>query len=177
MYHKLKRERIRDLTRETKTHRHDRLMLISGERSSESDRRMRHARKDDSTMRREGALVWVNPIWFFDQRLMNEYRTRFSLPRNPVSVLLHRSGECLCTATMRPLEWEEVVFWKPEDPCVKAILELQAELERRDEVPKRMRRPCWAKLPENKLKPAGPLCVGCSRLFEDESHTQGVRAE
>lgn len=162
MYHNLKRARLRELKAEVKIERRDRVAFYTGERAYESQRRMGYGK---TTARYEDGAVWVNPIHFFDSRLMNEYRTRFNLPRNPVSLIIHRSGECLCTAMMRPEEWEEIVFWFPEDPTVRRILALAERLEREDIVPKHKRRPCWQK--GTTAPSPGPLCVGCSRLFED----------
>jgi 3'-phosphoadenosine 5'-phosphosulfate sulfotransferase (PAPS reductase)/FAD synthetase len=167
MYHNLKRERLRDLKREVKIDRLDRVALYTGERAYESQRRMGYG---GTTARAEGSLIWVNPIHFFDARLMNEYRTRFDLPRNPVSDLIHRSGECLCMAMMRPEEWDEIQFWKPDDPTVKRLLALQATLEREDIVPPHKRRPCWQKIdPKAGIEAPGPLCSSCTaRLFDTE---------
>lgn len=173
MYHNLKRERLRDLKRETKVDRLDRVALYTGERAYESQRRMGYG---GTTFRAEGSFVWVNPIHFFDARLMNEYRARFHLPRNPVSATIHRSGECLCMAMMRPEEWDEIQFWYPEDPVVKRLLALQATLDEEGTVPAHKRRPCWQKLdPKAGIDAPGPLCNSCTaRLFDDDSQTERV---
>jgi len=165
MYHNLKRQRLRELKASVKRHRRDLVTYYTGERAYESERRMGYG---GTTARRDDGATWVNPIHFFDVRLMNEYRERFDLPRNPVSATIHRSGECLCLAMMRPGEWDEVLLWYPDDPTVRRIVALQAELEDEGVVPPHKRRPCWQKIdPRRRYDPPGPLCVSCSeRLFD-----------
>ena len=111
MYHRLKGESLNILVAETKTHRHDRIVLSTGVRSAESARRMR-LHKD--AIRRDGVKVWVNPILKWTSQEVNAYIEDHGLRRNEVVDKLHRSGECLCGSFARPGELDEIAFWYPE---------------------------------------------------------------
>lgn len=84
------------------------ILLINGARKQESDNRKRSM---INPIKADESNIWVNIIndWtkldcleFLDDR-----------KRNPVTEILHRSGECLC-GTMQSLETrKEVSFWFP----------------------------------------------------------------
>jgi 3'-phosphoadenosine 5'-phosphosulfate sulfotransferase (PAPS reductase)/FAD synthetase len=98
----LKERQIERLIREHKSEWKDRIMLISGVRASESDRRMGNATPSE----RDGAAVWVNPLIDWTTAQMFEYRERHSVPQSDVAALMHRSGECNCGAFAAPGERE-----------------------------------------------------------------------
>jgi len=88
----------------------DRVMLVTGIRSSESKRRMGNAKPVQVLP----SQIWVSPIIDWDGRDINQYLERHCLPRNEVVDLLHMSGECLCGAFARPGELDEIKLWFPE---------------------------------------------------------------
>lgn len=111
MYQLLKDDQIRQLVREHKRFRGDRVGLATGARRHESVRRMR---VHPEYVRREQAQLWINPILDWTALDVNAYMAEHDIPRNPVVDKLHRSGECLCGALARPEELDEIGFWFPE---------------------------------------------------------------
>ncbi len=159
MYTSLKERALRSLIRESKRKSHDRVMLLSGARREESERRM----STTVEIMRSGAQVWVNPCFYWTKRDTNAYRIKNRLPRNEVADLLHMSGECLCGAFARPGELAEISRWYPETG------ERIRSIERRvraaghawgwEEQP-----PDRSKVPETQhdlITP--PMCVGCAK--------------
>jgi 3'-phosphoadenosine 5'-phosphosulfate sulfotransferase (PAPS reductase)/FAD synthetase len=110
IYQRLKERCILQLVRESKRRRRDRVMLITGCRLSESDRRMGHT----EPIQREGSRLWVAPIinWSETQKL--NYQLDNGIPRNPVTPILGISGECLCGAFAKPGEREKIARHFPE---------------------------------------------------------------
>ena len=111
MYQRLKDDQIRQLVRDHKRYRGDRVGLVTGARQAESDRRMR---VHPESIRRERAQLWINPILTWSKADVDDYMTNVGLPRNPVVDKLHRSGECLCGALADPQELEWIAFWYPD---------------------------------------------------------------
>jgi len=110
-YVRLKERAIDRLVADYKTHRNDRIMLVTGVRAAESTRRMGKAKPID----RDGSQLWVAPIIDWDAFDKNAYMAEYDLPRNEVVDLLHRSGECNCGAYGSPGELEEMRLWYPDD--------------------------------------------------------------
>lgn len=123
MYQRLKERCLRQLVREHKTEVKDRIMLVTGVRSEESVRRMRHVER----IQREGAQVWAADIWNWSKVDCNREIERRGLPRNPVVDMLHMSGECLCGAFAKPGEIKEIEGWFPE--VAARIHSLEAEVD------------------------------------------------
>jgi len=159
MYTRLKERCIRQLTREHKTHRLEHIGLVSGVRSEESTRRMRHV----DAIQKEISRIWIAPIHAWDKRQCNDYIDKHNLKRNEVVDLIHMSGECLCGAFASPGEREELRLWFPD--VVKEIEEIEAEVAKTE-------KPCvWGQKP---TRIAGqqemafmPMCVGCGKRDED----------
>lgn len=110
MYVRLKERCLDQLIREHKKNRKDRIMLVTGVRLDESDRRMGHV----EAIVRNRAKVWVAPILNWSTEDKNEYIDMHKLPRNPVVGRLCMSGECLCGAFARPGELVEIESHYPE---------------------------------------------------------------
>lgn len=91
-----------------------RVVLYTGLRRSESLRRSRGITSSTQEIRREGSYVWVNPIIDWTERDVRDYRIEHGLPENPVSALLHRSGECLCGCFIRRDELAMIEGLYPE---------------------------------------------------------------
>lgn len=112
MYYYLKQRQIQRFVREHKRFHHDHLALVTGVRLRESDRRMLQLLSEP--IRNHGAMVWVNPILRWSKQRCLRYLERNGIPRNPVSVNLHRSGECLCGALASRNELPEISFFYPD---------------------------------------------------------------
>lgn len=155
MYNRLKERAIAQLVREHKEHRNDRIVLATGLRRSESARRMGYS----DPVQRQGARVWVNPIFYWTESDKNEYMEHHGLQRNEVTDMLHMSGECLCGAFARPGELDEIEFFFPETAAY--IRELEREVEVAGIPACR-----WGKRPPVVVEGQGalpftPLCVDC----------------
>ena len=108
MYSKLKQRQVERLMRDHRTG--ERIMLITGARKFESQRRMGTA-KD---VQRNGNQVWVAPVVNWKNEDMLAYRTAMQLPKNPVAENLGMSGECLCGAYAKPGELARLEQFYPE---------------------------------------------------------------
>ena len=107
-YSRLKERALRIFVKQQKRRWKDRIMFLTGIREDESDNRMGY---QSSIIDRVGAQVWVNPIYRWTNEEMHRYRLDHNLPQNPVSALIHMSGECLCGSFAKPGELEELRFW------------------------------------------------------------------
>ena len=162
-YHRLKSQRLQELQRDYARGRGARILLVSGVRASESQRRMRQigATEIDPPRGRLNKCAWANPIVHFDAYDLNAYRAAHAIPRNEVADLLHKSGECLCGAFARPGELEEIELWFPQEGAYIRSLEAEAE---------RLEKPfCrWGLGSGRTARQVGPLCHDC-RLFDQEA--------
>ncbi len=120
MYARLKERQLLRLIRDHKTQWKDKILLLSGARKKESNRRMRNV----IGIQKEGARIWVAPFQDFTDTDQQDYMTLFSLPKNPVKEYLCMSGECLCGSFAQPNELKEIELWYPEAAAeIKAIEE------------------------------------------------------
>lgn len=104
MYVRLKGRCLDQLIREHKKKRFDRIMLVTGVRLDESDRRMGRV----EAVVRNRAKVWVVPILNWTTEDKNDYIDKHGLKRNAVVEKLCMSGECPCGAYARPGEMVEI---------------------------------------------------------------------
>lgn len=142
MYIRLKERALRAFIREHKRHRLDRLVLSTGARSHESDRRMGHVEPE----RRVGVQAWVNPLHSWRKFQCIDLIEAAGVRRNPVVELLHMSGECLCGAFAKPGELDEIALWYPH---------VAAHIRRIAEKVKAAGKPCvWGARPERKPRRA-----------------------
>lgn len=158
MYHVLKDHQIARLIREHKRGSKDRIILSTGIRQSESERRMR---LHPTAIRRDGARVWVNPILTWSALDVTRYIAEHGLERNPVVDKLHRSGECLCGALADPRELNEIAFWYPD--VAARIRDLERQCFERG-LPYR-----WGRErvePPDPRQPMLPLCASCQTRWE-----------
>lgn len=164
MYQRLKERPLRAFIRATKTHRHDRLILSTGIRQNESQRRMGHT----EPIRREGVKVWINPLYAWSKTDCHDTIAAAGIPRNPVVELLHMSGECLCGSFAKPDELKEIACWYPGVAERIHTLEARVKAAGHDGV--------WGVRPvrRKKRQPArfnsagrrvGPLCQQCEMDF------------
>ena len=147
VYQRLKERCVRQLVRLAKKSRGDTVMLITGCRTQESDRRM----GTSDPIQREGRRLWVAPIinWSAAQQVV--YQTENRIPRNPVKPYLGISGECLCGAFAKPGEREKIQQYYPH---------AYAEIVECERVAAENKKPCaWGKRPVKEQ----PLCQNCTR--------------
>ena len=121
MYQRLKERGFRQIRKQlVENKRSRRVLFIAGRRRAES-----HRRTNIPRMEREKSVVWVSPLYDWSDEDMNEYRRSREIPRNPVTDMLHMSGECLCGAFAAPGELEELKFFYPEVAEEIAALETE----------------------------------------------------
>lgn len=123
-YSWLKERALRKVVREAKTKVKDRVMLMTGVRNLESARRMGFV----EPVVRQGAMVWVAPMYQFSDIDMHAYRAKHNLPLSQVSKDLGMSGECLCGAFASPGEFERIAKFYPEAADEISELEIDAKL-------------------------------------------------
>lgn len=87
------------------------MLLVTGVRQSESKRRTKHVQQ----IQRNGATVWVAPIWDWADKDKAFFMEEAGLPRNPVVDQLCMSGECRCGSFANPLERKEQELLFPDD--------------------------------------------------------------
>lgn len=159
-YTRLKERALMRFTTDQKSHRMDKILLLSGVRKDESQRRMGYG---GTVIDQEGCRVWVNPLYYWTNDEMAGYKADHNLPRNPVSEHLHMSGECLCGAFAKPGELEEIRFFYPE---------VAARIDGWNEAAKAAGLTyCeWGtKRPGKKDKQVGPMCSTCISFFDEEA--------
>jgi 3'-phosphoadenosine 5'-phosphosulfate sulfotransferase (PAPS reductase)/FAD synthetase len=120
MYCRLKERCLNFLMRHY-TEKKQRVGFISGVRSDESARRMRHVER----LQHEGRKVWVAVCHDWTKQRQAEYMAEHNLPRNPVKEKMCMSGECLCGAFAQKNELNEWLFHFPDDPGIQKLLAIR----------------------------------------------------
>ena len=163
MYIRLKERPLRVAIAQAKLgyKRNRSVLLISGVRFQESDRRMGY--KEPIT--KEGSKIWVNIINDWSKADCNRYIENVRIERSPVVDKIHKSGECLCGAFAKPGEFDELEFWYPEYAAyIKSLKDAKGR--------------CWgwgagkvvvnlatgkfsASEGSERRDPPGPMCAGC----------------
>lgn len=164
-YHRLKDEALQQIVTAVRPRRRDRVVLVSGIRKQESVRRMRNG--ISVSVDRRGPRVYVKPILDWSARECLLYLEEAGLPRNPVSVRLHRSGECLCGALADPAELDEIAFWYPD--VARRIRALEQQCFERG-LPYR-----WGRDPSQTFDPQQPylpLCQSCPTRWERQADAE-----
>lgn len=177
MYVRLKERGIRRLLREH-TDRKEKVVLASGCREEESDRRMGTTKRiQQGEVSKEGVVreprrVWVNHLHDWSKINTLQLATHHNLERNPIAKLIGRSGECNCGAYAKPGELDQLYSFPETRPLAERILVLEKAVWdagfpwRWEEGP-----PAWwmaEKRNREKLEaemtqydPAGPMCAKC----------------
>lgn len=159
-YVRLKERALDDLVRNHKSHRLDRIMLVTGVRRQESSRRM----GTSVPVSRSGAKVWVAPIIDYSKSEAAALRVAEGISQSDVAALCHRSGECNCGAYAAPGEREMLKSLFPSW--------FAQNIERLEEIAKDAGHGDLAKwghcLRSGKDDGApGPMCVGCESMRLD----------
>jgi 3'-phosphoadenosine 5'-phosphosulfate sulfotransferase (PAPS reductase)/FAD synthetase len=113
MYYYLKQKQIRQAIREHKRSLHDRIGFVAGIRIPESARRANAKMAVYHYKEADRAAVWLHPILEWTKADCLLYLQDQGIPRNPVSINCHRSGECLCGALANHAELDEIAFFYP----------------------------------------------------------------
>ena len=124
MYNRLKERQLRRLERDFKATPDEPVIYVSGVRSQESVRRMRHTK----ICQPEGRRIWVAPIHDFTKDDCGDVIKSAGLEFNPVVLHTGKSGECLCGAYAHPGELAEMKFWEETRPAHDRIIELEKKV-------------------------------------------------
>lgn len=167
-YRELKDRRVADMMRLLKGggRDHRKVMLVSGIRQQESQRRMGYA----AEINKQRAQIWVNPLFYATKADCLDLIELGGLPRNPANQLIHMSGECLCGSMNSPGELDEIRFWFPD--TAEYIDQITAQVYAAGfrwawDAPNRVRnrvRSGQIELPDLFM----PLCVGCAARHDSE---------
>lgn len=111
-YHQLKHKHFRKaISREIRQGQRGRnALLINGIRWQESQKRVR-LQGQPITVDDTNRNIWVNII--HDWSVMDCTQFLADHQRNPVTELLHRSGECMCGTMQSQEQRKEAAFWFP----------------------------------------------------------------
>lgn len=168
MYCRLKERALRAFIRDHKTALRDRIVLSTGIRGNESQRRMGTA----IPLKREGVKVWVNALFAWSKLDCMNTIAAAGLTRNQVVELLHMSGECLCGCFAKPDELKEITLWYPHVGARIHALQEQVKAAGHDGVwgvrPVRHRKRQPSRL-DSAGRRVGPLCQQCEMQFENIS--------
>lgn len=109
-YHLLKKNEFeRALSRHIRQGRRGRnVLLVNGLRWQESASR---GRMQQRAIRADGSNIWVNIINDWTRLDCTQFLADHQ--RNPVTDLLHRSGECMCGTMQGQEQRKEAAFWFP----------------------------------------------------------------
>ncbi len=171
MYQRLK-ERAVDAVRRKLLEfpRRELVVFLSGRRRTES-----HRRASVPYLSRDGAQVWCSPVANWTKPDIATYKARFDdFPVNPVSELIHMSGECLCGAFASKGEFEQLKFFFPE--MAELIHQLEHEVAKNDKIPDYQKQWGWGSYAQNHHRAraknsqdvkVGPLCSDCEFRLGD----------
>jgi 3'-phosphoadenosine 5'-phosphosulfate sulfotransferase (PAPS reductase)/FAD synthetase len=170
MYQRLKERGLRDIRRQLVTSRNQRVIFLAGRRKSESHRRMLIPDEE-----RIDSVIWVSPIYDWTDEHMRTYAQTYNVPKNEVSEMLHKSGECLCGAFAKKDEFQELAFFFPE--TAHEIQVLEREVQATGKFPDFRCKWGWGgdphllALSKQLHSKSGPLCSDCdTRMFENQQN-------
>lgn len=90
-FYYLKQNAFRAVVAHYKKHTHDRIMFVTGVRRSESKERAFTPEHE-----RNGSSLWVNPLVYWSEQEIHQYRFEHELPENPFYPITNNSGDCMC---------------------------------------------------------------------------------
>lgn len=116
-----------------------RVLFIAGRRRPESKRRATVPHVDP-----RGTTVWASPIAVWHKADLRAYRLLHKdVPSNPVAQVLGMSGECGCLANAvagEPDQWRAAY---PDDPFIRQVDAMEAELADRPDIPEHRKKWGW----------------------------------
>lgn len=168
MFQRLKERALRQVRKElVRRPRKQRVVFIAGRRRQESKRRA-----NIPELEREGSIVWVSPLVNWTKLDMVTYRLIMGdVPVNPVTGVIHMSGECLCGSFAHLNEREEIEFWYPG--AFDEIREMEVLIADRDDIPWYRKTWGWGGDPEvlkaSRVRgsKSGRLCSSCDARFSE----------
>lgn len=141
MYQRLKERALKqvphdlEISRSTKR----RVVFIAGRRRPESKVRTTIPYAD-----RKGTVLWVSPLAVWHKADLRAYRLLHpDVPQNPVAQVLGMSGECGCLANATAGEPERWRAAYPDDPFIREVNEVEAEIADRPDIPAHRKRWGW----------------------------------
>ncbi len=167
MYQRLKERPIEQMQRELIGNPwRERIIVLAGRRAEESQRRTARLGGANPIERRR-SKVWVSPLLGWSKLDLNTYRMlNPDLGRNPVSALLHMSGECLCGAFAKRGEIDEIGEWFPN--VRRDIEQLERDVTDAGIVAPERCRWGWGADRERASK-SGPMCSSCDARFDGKA--------
>lgn len=141
------------------------ILFINGARRNESENRKK-TMKDP--IRVDGNNIWVNIINEFSNHQTVNLIEGNGICRNPVSVKLCRSGECLCGTMQTDGDYLEAKYFFPT--WGEQMDELRKEVTKKhgwdwgQQIPKHI--PMERKGQLNMFKEFQPMCTDCKKVFE-----------
>lgn len=133
------------------------VLFLNGARRQESPRRMVTMINPYRIDPGAPTNIWVNIINEWSKGDCLDFLGEMGISRNPVSELLHRSGECMCGTMQSKDEGEEAAFWFPKWGQWRDEMEKLARVNGFDwgwseQMPRKQRPVC------NEFS---PMCTGC----------------
>lgn len=132
-------------------HWQSKVLLFSGIRRAESQKRMLIAEKPIDP---DGGKLWVAPFLDWTKADLELWREAHDIPHNDVADLLHYSGECLCGAHAAAGELEFIEQFYPD--AARDIHRLQRLADRLG-----IERSRWGEHFYEKAGKTGPACSDC----------------
>lgn len=158
MYQRLKERALRKAVKENNIPKKQRIVFLSGKRRDESSRR-----KDSPVFVRNRSVVWISPIVNWTKADINLYRKiNKDIPRNPVSDMIHMSGECLCGSFAKRGEKDQLQFFFPD--FVEYLNTLEEKVKCNNSIPDERKKWGWGSEKNIKHKAnlqVGDLCSTC----------------
>lgn len=165
-YHRLKQEHFERIVSKyiRQRQRNFHIMFINGARRQESANRLKTMASPYRVTERRPNDMWVNLINEFTKDDCRDYLSGNCIKRNPVSVNLCRSGECMCGTMQTPGDRQEAGFFYPEwkkwiDELEKKAIALHG-FGWGENKPKPLK-------PNPQLELFQPMCMGCKMSQED----------
>ncbi|MEV0759608.1 phosphoadenosine phosphosulfate reductase family protein [Nocardia sp. NPDC050435] len=160
MYQRLKERGLRQARRKlVNDGRHERVLFLAGRRRQESQRRNMIPLHE-----RIYSVIWASPLANWTSLDLNTYRQMHpDVPTNPVSQLLHMSGECLCGSFAKPNELDEIRTWYPH--VAAEIDALAAEVTAAGHPPPLNQ---WGHGQGRRRQRSGALCSSCEASFDNQ---------
>lgn len=156
MYQRLKERALRIAVKDNNIPKKERIVFLSGKRRDESERRML-----SPEFSRDRSIVWIAPIVNWTKADINLYRKlNPEIPRNPVSDMLHMSGECMCGAFAKAGERSAIEFFYPEFSKYLSSIEEKVKLNQKIKI-ERVKWGWGVDRRRKRSKKIGELCSSC----------------
>lgn len=157
-YHILKagpmRKLVSSVIRQRKRNR--RVLILNGVRIDESTNRYKNYNKPFNIDPGAKSNIYVNLIHYWSKKERDEFLKDQKIKENPVSALLHRSGECMCGTMQSQDDRQDAAAFYPD--WGKWINDLEARVTANGHCYK------WGESAPKRKKPESvftPMCANC----------------